>query len=401
MYALWLWVSVTLYFSFPSFQVKAFSSFPLPSAQHTLRPQRLSTPRVILSLQSVPPDHSSTASSSSIDPVDELSDERKAALFQFLLRDLEVEGVPLLGVDATETHVFQAALWTTMAELSENDDEGKVCVIFESIPVGILRQFVDSFSALKTHHNDEDNNIADHLPELQRFSVSLVGKGIGPALIVQTEARTDEQKTAYSAMKQSSPTPDEIRWTAAMKMFVARMVRGINVAHHSSDDPSADNSQTSIAYRVVGSPDICDVVAGFWTSICELLSVSESQISSIVLSYPPPLQGDETERRDRFSAAADLITRMLFLYNGDKEFELVHLQPFYDRDSVSPRDKPVHGHLPPLELVRAMAKTAGLADDLDSLSDEQLALQNFQRRSPLPGVIIERASVSYFSVSTV
>ena len=60
------------------------------------------------------------ASSSSSALLNELTPERKENLYQCLLRDLQVEGVPLLSVDAESAAVMQAALWTTMAELLEN-----------------------------------------------------------------------------------------------------------------------------------------------------------------------------------------------------------------------------------------------------------------------------------------
>ena len=53
----------------------------------------------------------------------ELDDDRRANLFQATLRDLQVESVPLMGCDANRVETMNAALWTTMAELSESDVE--------------------------------------------------------------------------------------------------------------------------------------------------------------------------------------------------------------------------------------------------------------------------------------
>jgi hypothetical protein len=128
-----------------------------------------------------------------------LTDERKANLFQFLLRDLQVEGVPLLGIDADQVQTLQAAIWTTMAGLlasavtggdeqeeressssallapSPSNDEpkqsaettesptttepqqqpqssssvSKVCLVFEDIPVEALTAFVQDFQTLQ------------------------------------------------------------------------------------------------------------------------------------------------------------------------------------------------------------------------------------------------------------
>lgn len=71
------------------------------------------------------------AASASNNPVDELSDERKANLFQFLLRDLQVEGVPLLAVDANQVDTLQAAMWTTLAELCDQADADQACLVLE------------------------------------------------------------------------------------------------------------------------------------------------------------------------------------------------------------------------------------------------------------------------------
>ena len=108
-------------------------------------------------------------------PVDELSDERKANLFQCLLRDLQVEGVPLLAVDTNQqVSIVQAALWTTLAELPD-----RVCLVLEDEPVSTLRDVVDSFEQLQSK-----------LPDLERFKVSLVGQGVGPALLLETTNQT-------------------------------------------------------------------------------------------------------------------------------------------------------------------------------------------------------------------
>jgi hypothetical protein len=306
---------------------------------------------------------SETATSQEPDPLDEMSDERKATLFQFLLRDLEVEEVPLLGVDATDTHVFQAALWTTMAELSESDVEGRVCLVFEFIPVPTLRAFVEEFDSLKN-----DSVMMDSLPELQRFNVTLVGRGVGPAMVLSTSNRTDDQQDAYREMKQSAPVPDEIRWNAAMKTFLAR---------------TSSSNFDKASYRIIQSADACDILSGYWTSICELLAAPEDQMSSLILTYPPDVQGSENQQRHRYNAIAELMNRMLLLYSDNKDIvSNVHFQPFYDRDATSlvADIGPAHGHLPPTTSVRSES------------SEEKLMLENYQRRSPLPGVILQRAS---------
>ncbi|KAL3925182.1 MAG: hypothetical protein SGILL_000574, partial [Bacillariaceae sp.] len=294
------------------------------------------------------------------DPLEDMTDDRKANLFQFLLRDLEVEEVPLLGVDATETHIFQAALWTTMAELSESDLEDKVCLVFESIPVPTLKTFVEAFDGWKSN-----SKMMESVPELKRFNVTLVGKGVGPAMVVSTSNRTDSEASAYDSMKQSAPVPDEIRWNAAMKTFVART--------------SSSNFDTAV-YRIVRSTDACDIMSGYWTSICELLSVPEDQMSPVVLTYPPVKEGLEKEQHDRFAAIAQLMGHLLSMCSDSKEVvSNLYIQPFYDRDESG--DNASDGHLAP-------------SSSDSGKSDEALRLENYVRRSPLPGVIIQRAGGS-------
>jgi hypothetical protein len=156
------------------------------------------------------------ADDNSIEPL--LTDERKANLFQCLLRDLQVEGVPLLGIDADQVQTLQAAIWTTMAGLlatavgdgeeesasaasslspsssdivvdpktaestpeqqSTSTGSSNVCLVFEDIPMDALQAFVQDFQMIQ---NDQ------HLPELLAFRIALVGNGIGPAIAVTVQ----------------------------------------------------------------------------------------------------------------------------------------------------------------------------------------------------------------------
>ena len=56
---------------------------------------------------------------------------------------------------------MNAALWMTLSELLENDEDSKVCLVMESIPTGALQAFVDDFIVLKTQD-------WAYLPELRR-----------------------------------------------------------------------------------------------------------------------------------------------------------------------------------------------------------------------------------------
>jgi len=331
----------------------------------------------------------------SSNPLDEMSEERKSNLFQFLLRDLEIEGVPLLGCDADQPPTLQAALWTTMAELSEQPGEQKACLVLENIPVDALRVFVDDFIILKTQQR-----LMDQLPELSRFSISLVGKGVGPAILIEAAEWTPEQKQKYDNIRNASPLPNELTWQAAMKSFVARMIAGKEVCPFTSNNSMAPSGLENrgilsgpIGYRLVGTPNACDIMSAFWNCMCELLAVPEDQLSATIMCLPPIPEGADTKAaHDRFSVVAELISRNLFLYRGEDVLDLWHMHPLYDRDLVFPVDKPQHGHLPPTSWLRAMLRTVGRTEEANALTDEQLKLQNYQRRSPLPAVVIKRVS---------
>ena len=322
------------------------------------------------------------------DPLAELDQDRKDNLFQYLLRDLQIEGVPLLECDVCQAHTLQAALWTTMAELSEQDDSQKVCLVLEGIGVDALRTFVDDFLILKTQPR-----LMEHLQELQRFSISLVGKGVGPALVIETSNKTQVIPPT------AETTFDEIKVTAAQKAFISRMVvdqnvcpytKSINQAPQGLEDVNIQAGQ--IGYRYCGFSEVCHVLSSFWTCICELLSVSEQQFSSVVLSLPAigaNEQVDTFTNHGRFSAVAELISRSLCLYRGQDVFETLHFHPYYDRNLVNPTDHPARGHLPPLDWIRPMLRANGQDD---SLSDEDIALSNYQRRAPFTSVVIKRAS---------
>lgn len=331
----------------------------------------------------------------STNPLDEMSEERKANLFQFLLRDLEVEGVPLLGCDADQPPTLQAALWTTMAELSDKDGEDKACLVLENIPVDALRVFVDDFVLLKLQPR-----MMSQLPELSRFSISLVGKGVGPAILIETAEWSPEEKQKYESIRDSSPQPNELTWQAAMKTFVSRMIAGNEVCPHLKDNSMAPSGLEGkgiqpgpIGYRLVGSTNVCDIMSAFWNCMCELLAVPEDQLSSTIMCLPPVPEGVDPEVvHNRFSVVAELISRNLFLYKGEDVLDLWHMHPYYSRDFVFPVDKPQHGHLPPTSWLRAILRGAGRVAEAESLTDDQLQLQNYQRRSPLPAVVIKRVS---------
>lgn len=255
-----------------------------------------------------------------------------------------------------------------MAELADQSEATKACLVFEDIPVEALRTFVDDFMMQK-----QQPRVA--LPELQRFALSLVGKGVGPAILIDVMAANTTEP-----ISSTSTTINEHQVVAGMKMFVDRVVNGLDVCPHATSADSAKD--TPIVYRVCGFGDACHVLSSFWNCICELQAVPESQLGSVMLTMP--LIGS-----DRFAAVAELMGRSLCLYRGDQTFDLLHFSPDYDRSQIHPVDEPAFGHLPPMSWIPAMLQHAGKA----ALDSNALDLSNYQRRAPSAAVCIKRLSL--------
>jgi hypothetical protein len=289
--------------------------------------------------------------SDEINPLDGMSDERKSNLFQSLLRDLQIEGVPLLGCDANQVSTLNGAIWTTMAELSDNEEGQRACLILEEIPVSALLAFAEDFTVLKTQAR-----LMEYLPELKRFSISVLGKGLGPALLVETEARTtDEEKTAAASSKAMESTFDKEKTIAALKSFIGRVVVGLEACPYTkSVDLSAVGLEQRgitpgpIGYRYSPTTDACMAMSMFWNCICEMMSTPETNLSSIMLSLPGIGLGRTRDAHNRFAAVVELMGRYLCLFRGDGAFGLVHFHPAYDRSIIHPLAKPSYGHLPPI-----------------------------------------------------
>jgi hypothetical protein len=323
------------------------------------------------------------------DTLGDLSEERKSTLFQFILRDLQVEGVPLLAVDADQVHTMQAALWTTMAELAEQDDAQKACLIFEDIPMNALRTFVVDFCTLQSQ-----DRLMGALPDLERYRISLLGKGVGPAILVETTPAVVSDETTPTAAG-----PVEIvrvnESTAAMKMFIDRVVVEQNVCPYAFNNQMAPTGledagfpAAPIGYRVCTETEVCHVLSAFWNSVCEILVTPADQLSTTVLSMPA------VRTHARFAAVSEMLSRSLCLFRGDSVLELLHFHPAYDRDNVHPIDIPAHGHLPPTQWLRPMLKYNGNTEAANRLSDQDLvAGSNYQRRSPVTAVCIKRVEM--------
>jgi len=332
-------------------------------------------------------------SSSSQLALDQISEEERQDVFKTLLRDLEIEGTPLLGCEVDAVHTMNAALWTTMSELSTNNDAQKTCLIMERIPINALQSFVSDFAVLKSQ-----TRLMNHLPELHRISISLLGNGIGPALIIETTKRSPAETEENEERTAIEPSLSEEQCTAALKSFITRIVIGAEACPYTrTADYAAINLKKKgipagpVAYRYSGSTDVCSVVGAFWNVVCELLSTPQEDISTTMLSLPGIGVGNDDRAHERFVAVVELIGRNLCLFRGDGAFGLVHFHPAYDRIVVHPVDKPAYGHLPPRSWLRAILRKNGNGDAAETLTDEELALSDYQRRSPFTAINVLRA----------
>ena len=109
-----------------------------------------------------------------------------------------------------------------------------------------------------------------------------------------------------------------------------------------------------------------------------------------MLSLPAVGNGVDAESLNRFAIVMELISRNLCLFRGDDVFGLVHFHPAYDRTKINPIDKPAYGHLPPQGWLRPMIKLNGNIEEAERMTDEELALSDYQRRSPFTAINILR-----------
>ena len=325
----------------------------------------------------------------------EKSEKQKAQEFQAALGQLKNENVPILGCDATAAHTYSAAIWNTLSDVSQNDEEQKLCIVFESIPMTGLASFIEDFSILKMQQR-----LIEQLPELERISVSLLQKGeLGPALIIEASKRTEEEKVAQTQRAVMEGKYDEATCETAMRSFVDRLVVGERAC------PFTKNSEVAgvgleaqginpgpVGYRFGESSDVCATLAAFWNSICELMGTPEADLSTILLCLPAVAPGTSIEAHERFAAIVEVVGRYLFLFKGAEIFGLVHFHPAYDRSTIPPIDKPAFGHLPPRNWLRPIMEKNGNVEEATNLTDEQLTLSDYQRRAPYTMINILRNS---------
>ena len=231
--------------------------------------------------------------------------ERRTNLYQTLLRDLQIEDIPLLSVDSSGfAPVVYAAAWSIMSQLlfeleedqknnivsdnqenvSNNNLARKTCLIVEdaSIDDDVLRPFVRVFNALKS-----SPEVMKCLPELDLFQINLLGMGVGPALVIEIT----DSSAALSSMDNGkkvddiSLSPSTLSCTDSLFSFDRRIFTDAGILPHplhkssssssSSSSPSS-SSISSIPIESSSGSDACSILAALWTSSCSILRPPKS-----------------------------------------------------------------------------------------------------------------------------
>jgi hypothetical protein len=414
---------------------------PLPSRTSWRRPI-LAAPLCALSLQK-DDDESSTettsqppqgSDSTSRDPQVLFTSERRAELFQYLLRDLQIEGVPILSVDLPtkpsplQRAVWQAALWTTMAELyvsattmtttlstadpEENQpdtlpsDVQKVCFVLEHVPVEHLQRWVDDFALWQGSREP----YAQHLEELSMFQISLVGNGMGPAILITTNSPGLETVETSG----SKSTLEEEQMIKEMHRFMERVLptRDDTDARHPTTPQS---SSRQIFYRVCYFRDACHIMSAFWNAVCELGQQQPAESDWHIILLMPNVdqvvtRGPHGEKNvDRWTAMARLQEWFFCLYANaaTTESSAPRMQNYGSRYV---EDKPTLEEIR-LEWQQHWSKVrqkdnpmvAGLLNGmLDGLSDKELQeIVHEARRSPVPAVRLSRSTPKHEKLALV
>jgi hypothetical protein len=233
-----------------------------------------------------------------------LSEERRAKLFQFLLRDLQVEGVPLLEVEVSNNaYALQAAVWTIFAELfqseegddsaeTENGHKAAACLILPGMSIDILRNFVTDFEAWQREHW-----LLAEIPELACLRVSLVGKGLGSALVLKVLPNVSGSST--TAVGTTLSAANERRYLQGMANF-ATIVQSMASPLQQQEERMADGT---LAFRCCPHHNIFSVLSTYWNCVCQLVSDSKMQDLVLLLHDAAP----ETCSTSRFVAMTFLL----------------------------------------------------------------------------------------------
>ena len=323
--------------------------------------------------------------------------------FQSELATLQQDlGIPLLACDADQVHSFCTALWGLLARVSRSPHGQTACLVLERVPVSALRAFVQEYTEMQ-----QTPRLMAQLPELERIALALVGEDdeatVGPAILIQSTTTTTTTTTTAvlppPPQQQQQQHYDQDKCIAATQSFVQRMVVGEEACPYTKDPHVAATGLEKkgiapgpVAYRFDATEDACGALAAFWNATAEVMTTSETELSTTLLSLPGMGPGTNTKAHDRFAAVTEVMGRQLCLFRGDGTIGLVHFHPAYDRARIVPHDKPAYGHLPPLEWLPAMLHRNGNTRQAAEFTTEDYRRSNYQRRSPHTVINILRAA---------
>jgi len=117
------------------------------------------------------------------------------------------------------------------------------------------------------------------------------------------------------------------------------------------------------------------------------------------LALPGASGGDDKEGLERFDAVMDLMRRNLKRYSNDtdEKLELVYYHPHYDSSTTDTPTEIRPGHLPPRSWMKPMMRMScdiDIVKRADTITEEELTLVDYQLKSPVPMVHIQRQSAT-------
>ena len=391
--------------------VQAFSPLSIPTRYHAATNKKISwTDASTINSQSL-------ALTATTAPTTEqtfgASDGEDPKSYSDILQNLQQQGFQLMGIDATDVTAFLAAVWQILADMSASDEAQSIGLIFENtnIPVSALASLEQDWAALQ---QEQDGRLMPHLPEVARLNVRVARGTVQPndrtqltdpvngkpTLLLEARARTDAEKEERESRQIFETVFTEEKTTAAMQHFVTRLVQqnspGATCPYTASATVSGVGLEARgvqpgpVGYRYDGTSDAVQAVSAFWACVQECLATKDEDLATILLSLPAI--GPGMDGHDRFAAVVELISRNLCLFRGDGVFGLVHFHPGYKRDTIHPVDKPAYGHLPPTSWLRPMLRHNNHVKEAESMTEEDLACSDYQRRAPCTMINILRAS---------
>lgn len=174
---------------------------------------------------------------------EDLFDEtRRQELFEVFLRDLQIQNVPILELSCPSPATVQASFWSTLEQTAGDT----TCLIYPDQSTDELREFLDTNKPLK---------------EMDSIKVSLVGNGLGPALVVNA--------TQYIFHEQN---------------FAPDMSKLETVA--------AEFPPSSCTVLTNESPDPVSSLALYWNAVCQL-ELTDTQVVILGLGNAAALEGME------------------------------------------------------------------------------------------------------------